>query len=65
MLKYFIKIAGDITVFIFQNGENSTVSYSDMFSIRKLQKKFLSVSFKNEREFVENHAFEGIGDDDL
>lgn len=35
------------------------------FSIRGLQKKFSSVSFKSEREFVENHAFEGIGDDDL
>lgn len=35
------------------------------FSIRGLQKKFASVSFKSEREFVENHAFEGIGDEDL
>lgn len=35
------------------------------FSIKALQKKFSSVSFKSEREFVENHAFEGIGDDDL
>lgn len=35
------------------------------FSIRNLQKKFSSVSFKSEREFVENHAFEGIGDEDL
>lgn len=47
------------------NGESPTVSYSEMFSIRNLQKKFSSVSFKSEREFVENHAFQGIGDDDL
>ncbi|KAL1492904.1 hypothetical protein ABEB36_011073 [Hypothenemus hampei] len=40
-------------------------SYEEAFSIKTLQEKFLSVSFKNGREFVENHAFEGIGDDDL
>ncbi|KAJ8923688.1 hypothetical protein NQ315_010269 [Exocentrus adspersus] len=37
----------------------------ESFSIKKLQEKFSSVSFKSGREFIENHAFEGIGDDDL
>ncbi|ENN74125.1 sorting nexin-17 [Dendroctonus ponderosae] len=40
-------------------------SYEEPFSIKTLQEKFSSVSFKSGREFVENHAFEGIGDDDL
>lgn len=44
---------------------SSTNSYTEAFSIRKLQEKFSSVSFKSGKEFVENHAFEGIGDDDL
>ncbi|CAH1103521.1 unnamed protein product [Psylliodes chrysocephalus] len=39
--------------------------YQESFSIKKLQEKFSSVSFKNGREFIENHAFECIGDDDL
>lgn len=47
------------------NGDNSGVFYGDALSIRKLQEKFSSVSFKTGKEFVENHAFEGIGDDDL
>lgn len=42
-----------------------TMPMNNSFSVRGLQKKFSSVSFKSEREFVENHAFEGIGDDDL
>lgn len=41
------------------------LSNDNTFSIKALQKKFSSVSFKSERELVENHAFEGIGDDDL
>ncbi|CAH1153480.1 unnamed protein product [Phaedon cochleariae] len=40
-------------------------NYEESFSIKKLQEKFSSVSFKNGREFIENHAFECIGDDDL
>ncbi|KAJ8926848.1 hypothetical protein NQ314_020699 [Rhamnusium bicolor] len=39
--------------------------FQESFSIKKLQEKFSSVSFKSGREFIENHAFEGIGDDDL
>lgn len=37
----------------------------ESFSIKKLQEKFSTVSFKSGREFIENHAFEGIGDEDL
>ncbi|KAK9890158.1 hypothetical protein WA026_008964 [Henosepilachna vigintioctopunctata] len=37
----------------------------DTFSIKKLQEKFSVVSFKSGRGIVENHAFEGIGDDNL
>lgn len=37
----------------------------DTFSIRKLQEKFSIVSFKSGRGIVENHAFEGIGDENL
>ncbi|XP_066248626.1 sorting nexin-17 [Euwallacea similis] len=37
----------------------------ELFSIKTLQDKFSSVSFKNGREFVENQAFEGISNDDL
>ncbi|KAJ8955472.1 hypothetical protein NQ318_003572 [Aromia moschata] len=37
--------------------------YQESFSIKKLQEKFSSVSFKSGREFIENHAFEGIGDE--
>lgn len=48
-----------------QTDNSSTNSYTEAFSIRKLQEKFSSVSFKSGKEFVENHAFEGIGDDDL
>lgn len=43
----------------------SESKYQESFSIKKLQEKFSSVSFKSGREFIENHAFEGIGDDDL
>lgn len=39
--------------------------YSESFSIKTLQEKFSSVSFRTGKEFIENHAFEGIGDDDL
>nr|CAI5833830.1 unnamed protein product [Callosobruchus analis] len=39
--------------------------HQESFTIKKLQEKFSSVSFKNGREFIENHAFECIGDDDL
>lgn len=46
------------------NGEPST-RFQESFSIKKLQEKFSSVSFKSGKDFVENHAFEGIGDDDL
>ncbi|KRT81934.1 FERM domain containing protein [Oryctes borbonicus] len=46
------------------NGETST-KFQESFSIKKLQEKFSSVSFKSGKDFVENHAFEGIGDDDL
>ncbi|XP_022914417.1 sorting nexin-17 [Onthophagus taurus] len=45
--------------------EETKSSESNTFSIKKLQEKFSSVSFKTGKEFVENHAFEGIGDDDL
>ncbi|KAL3290376.1 hypothetical protein HHI36_023718 [Cryptolaemus montrouzieri] len=37
----------------------------DTFSIKKLQEKFSVVSFKSGRGIVENHAFEGIGDENL
>lgn len=52
------------------NGESSSSTSSsskadDSFSIKRLQEKFSSVSFKSGKEFVENDAFEGIGDDDL
>ncbi|KAJ8983304.1 hypothetical protein NQ317_010842 [Molorchus minor] len=40
-------------------------NYQESFSIKKLQEKFSTVSFRSGREFIENHAFEGIGDDDL
>lgn len=46
------------------NGETSS-KFQESFSIKKLQEKFSSVSFKSGKDFVENHAFEGIGDDDL
>ncbi|XP_060537376.1 sorting nexin-17 [Cylas formicarius] len=39
--------------------------FQEPFSIKKLQEKFSSVSFKSGREIIENHVFEGIGDDDL
>ncbi|CAH0562621.1 unnamed protein product [Brassicogethes aeneus] len=45
--------------------ETETSKLPELFSIKKLQEKFSSVSFKTGREFIENHAFEGIGDDDL
>ncbi|XP_017772608.1 PREDICTED: sorting nexin-17 [Nicrophorus vespilloides] len=44
---------------------NSHSKISDSFSIKRLQEKFSTVSFKSGKEFVENHAFEGISDDDL
>lgn len=40
-------------------------SLDESFSVKKLQEKFSVVAFKNNKELVENHAFEGIGDDDL
>ncbi|XP_030748577.1 sorting nexin-17 isoform X2 [Sitophilus oryzae] len=43
----------------------SETNFQEPFSIKKLQEKFSSVSFKSGREFIENHAFEGIGDEDL
>ncbi|XP_068916093.1 sorting nexin-17 isoform X2 [Tenebrio molitor] len=45
--------------------DGSAQKYQESFSIKKLQEKFSSVSFKTGKEFIENHAFEGIGDDDL
>ncbi|XP_025833735.1 sorting nexin-17 isoform X2 [Agrilus planipennis] len=48
-----------------QNHCNPSPKTQESFSIKKLQEKFSTVSFKSGREFVENHAFEGIGDDDL
>ncbi|KAF7286957.1 hypothetical protein GWI33_002805 [Rhynchophorus ferrugineus] len=44
---------------------HSENSFQEPFSIKKLQEEFSSVSFKSGRECIENHAFEGIGDDDL
>jgi sorting nexin-17 len=49
---------------VFQE-DGSAQKYQESFSIKKLQEKFSSVSFKTGKEFIENHAFEGIGDDDL
>ncbi|KAK4871522.1 hypothetical protein RN001_015646 [Aquatica leii] len=46
-------------------GETTNTKIPEFFSIKKLQEKFASVSFKTGKDFVENHAFEGIGDDDL
>lgn len=46
-------------------GETTNAKIPEFFSIKKLQEKFASVSFKTGKDFVENHAFEGIGDDDL
>ncbi|KAF5281169.1 hypothetical protein FQR65_LT14849 [Abscondita terminalis] len=46
-------------------GETANKKIPEFFSIKKLQEKFASVSFKTGKDFVENHAFEGIGDDDL
>lgn len=62
-------VSGDGSKYI-TNGESSSSTSSsskadDSFSIKRLQEKFSSVSFKSGKEFVENDAFEGIGDDDL
>ncbi|KAF5274543.1 hypothetical protein FQA39_LY07155 [Lamprigera yunnana] len=46
-------------------GADANTKIPEFFSIKKLQEKFASVSFKSGKDFVENHAFEGIGDDDL
>ncbi|CAG9759938.1 unnamed protein product [Ceutorhynchus assimilis] len=48
-------------------GSQSDHSYAaqEPFSMKTLQENFSSVLFKNGREFIENHAFEGIGDEDL
>ncbi|XP_050314445.1 sorting nexin-17 [Anthonomus grandis grandis] len=49
----------------FEDQENNEAdNYQEPFSVKSLQEKFSSVSFKNGRRH-ENHAFEGIGDDDL
>lgn len=59
-----ISIDNDVENSDVQDGHSEN-RYQEPFSIKKLQEKFSSVSFKSGREFIENHAFEGIGDDDL
>lgn len=51
--------------FSLKEERQSPTYQEESFSIKKLQEKFSTVSFKSGKEFIENHAFEGIGDDDL
>lgn len=55
----------DPDVYPTTTSEETSTKFQESFSIKRLQEKFSSVSFKSGKDFVENHAFEGIGDDDL
>ncbi|KAJ0182379.1 hypothetical protein K1T71_001748 [Dendrolimus kikuchii] len=48
------------------NGDsNASGSSKELFSVQKLTEKFASVAFRSGRDYVENNAFEAIGDEEL